>query len=501
MEDPDGDNPYLISSELPKSSEIKNNRFTWIPTYEDSGEYTFNLIAVSKGLFTEKYVRIIVNDTDRASIFGEIEKIIGNEEQIVEFSINAIDPDGDSVIIRCDNLPRGAYIEDKKFIWTPTYEDSGEHEVDIIAESNGKEVIKRIKIEIINMDRSPVIKMVQDITILEDSELSVKLDITDMDSDEISVIIENMQKGMEFDKKNNTFIWKPNFSQAGEYNIAIVADSKGKKVKESFNITVENMNRVPILDMVKKASTRPDKLLKIDIGYTDPDNDNVELSYESEIELNFDENGGTLHWTPDYNDIGKNVVVIKASDGQSEIEKRLKLNVRSMEGYTGVSMNPYLDTGGNIGYYGGVMSWRDRIKRVKVGYGFEMERMSYQKETSYVVKTQILSTGQDSLLNQSDNVLGTLGTLNLEFPIGLLNKRGIRFVNYNGIGNYLREREYSDLSGETIREKKNVFGLKTGIELDYNIFKSAVIKSRTGYRYVEEFYSGVEMALGLDLRF
>ena len=60
--------------------------------------------------------------------------------QQLDFTVNAIDPDGDSLVYHAEGIPVGASFDTHsgRFSWIPTYKEIGAHKIIFIATDNGE---------------------------------------------------------------------------------------------------------------------------------------------------------------------------------------------------------------------------------------------------------------------------------------------------------------------------------------------------------------------------
>ncbi len=75
--------------------------------------------------------QILQTIANRAPVLNEIEAKSANENELLEFSVSAQDPDGDTLTYSAHNLPEGAQFdaETATFSWTPRYNQAGVYTV------------------------------------------------------------------------------------------------------------------------------------------------------------------------------------------------------------------------------------------------------------------------------------------------------------------------------------------------------------------------------------
>lgn len=100
----------------------------WTPGFSASGVYSIQF-TVSDGLATDsKSVDITVNQVNQAPIFAQPSSQMVRENQLLELTLSAIDPDGDDVTYHCiGNCPAGLIVDSDSGLlsWRPDYDSAG----------------------------------------------------------------------------------------------------------------------------------------------------------------------------------------------------------------------------------------------------------------------------------------------------------------------------------------------------------------------------------------
>jgi len=130
--DPDGDTLTYSVTNLPEGAALIDNVFSWTPTYEQAGSYEVTFIVSDGELEDSEMITITVEDVNRPPELGPIGNRSVDENTLLEITLTAIDPDGDTLAYSVTNLPEGAALIDNVFSWTPTYEQAGSYEVTFI---------------------------------------------------------------------------------------------------------------------------------------------------------------------------------------------------------------------------------------------------------------------------------------------------------------------------------------------------------------------------------
>jgi hypothetical protein len=138
--------------------------FFWTPTFEQAGTYPDVYFKISDGELTDwENITIRVNNTNRPPVLDQIEDWIIDENSSLEFTVNAIDPDGDILTYSASNLPDGAVFDPDNgtFFWTPTSVQAGIYP-DMHFETSDGELTdcKNITVRVVGADTSPKISII-----------------------------------------------------------------------------------------------------------------------------------------------------------------------------------------------------------------------------------------------------------------------------------------------------------------------------------------------------
>ncbi len=176
---------------------------------------------------------------------------IGNrsvsEGQQLQFTINAIDPDGNNLIYTAVNLPAGATFnpQTRSFSWIPGFNQSGNYDdVEFTVTDDGNPIeldVELISITVGEVNRAPVIDQIDPKEIDENSPLSFTINATDPDGDSFTHSGENLPVGATFNPQTGVFLWTPMQSQAGNYIVTFHATDNGTPVEvgsKDVSITV-----------------------------------------------------------------------------------------------------------------------------------------------------------------------------------------------------------------------------------------------------------------------
>ena len=171
-----------------------------------------------------------------------------DENDLLEFTISATDPDGDTLTYSAaTKLPDGTTLEDNKFSWTPSYTqaEAGPYKV-IFKVTDGKFTdSEEITINVRNTNRKPVLNSIDNKTVKENSTLSFTIEAADQDGDELTYSASNLPPGASFDVNTRTFTWTPAYTQAGTYERVRFEVTDGE-LADSEKITITVQDRLPM---------------------------------------------------------------------------------------------------------------------------------------------------------------------------------------------------------------------------------------------------------------
>ena len=131
--DPDGDAMTYSATGVPAWATFNpaTGTFSGTPGFGDAGTVRVTF-AVSDGtLSDDEEVTITVNNANRAPSLDVIGAKTVSEDELLEFTIAATDPDGDAMTYSASDLPQGAAFNPatRSFTWTPTSTQAGTYHV------------------------------------------------------------------------------------------------------------------------------------------------------------------------------------------------------------------------------------------------------------------------------------------------------------------------------------------------------------------------------------
>ena len=166
----------------------------------------------------------------------------------------------------------------------------------------------------------------------ENKTLAFNVTAIDSDNDKINFTwyLNNTEKSTV---QNFTFNFTDNFTSKGIYNITLVVqDNNSNEVRESWNLTITNLNREPKLDAIGNKAVKEDSTLTFNITAVDPDNDSITFTSNiSSISFTKDANNSlaTVSWTPTNDYVGNNTVKFIVNDSLKSDSKTITITVNN----------------------------------------------------------------------------------------------------------------------------------------------------------------------------
>lgn len=315
---------------LPAGAQLdaSNGLFRWTPGFEQSGVYE-PVFLVSDGEYRDSArATIVVEHVNRPPVLVDIPPLTVNENELLTYQITAEDPDKEDagkLVFQIQNLPAGAAFDSttRIFSWTPDYEQAGSYEVLVIAKDpGGLEDSKAMPITVNNVNRAPVITPVTAQTVEENTPLKLQFLASDPDREDAGKLLYSvtpLPEGAQFNPNTGLLEWTPSFEQAGVYELTVRASDPGGLISEfPLQVTVNNVNRAPVIEPIAAQTGDENQPLRIQITARDPDREDagkVSLQLSPLPEgAQFDPASGVFQWTPNYQQAGSYTLTVTATD-------------------------------------------------------------------------------------------------------------------------------------------------------------------------------------------
>jgi len=183
---------------------------------------------------------------------------------------------------------------------------------------------------------APVLSAIVDESVGEDGDLTVGISASDADSDTITLSATGLPAFATFTDNSDgtgTIVFEPGFTDAGLYsNITVTATAVDGVDVESFDLTVVNTNRSPVITAISSQSVAENGTLDVNIAASDADGDAIALSASGLPDFaTLTDNGdgtGVLRFAPGTGDGGTyDPIVVIAEDGEDIETEEFSLTV------------------------------------------------------------------------------------------------------------------------------------------------------------------------------
>ncbi len=321
--------------------------FSWTPTFEQSGLYTITIVNTDPaGLTVNREIGITVNHVNRTPEFAALPAQVIDENSPLSFTVPpATDPDKEDegkLVYTATDLPEGAAFDgaSRTLTWTPGFDQSGQYTITITAADAGFSVPQPLTITVNHVNRPPVIEPIAAVVTDENIPWQFKVKFSDPDKEDdgkLTIAAANLPQAAAFDAASGTFTWTPGYDQSGNYaGITVtVSDPAGASAEQSFDITVNHINRAPELTAVSAQTVAENAPLSISLSASDADAEDAgKLTWSASglpSGASIDPASGTISWTPNFLQAGEYTITAKVTDsGDLSAEQQVAVNVTNV---------------------------------------------------------------------------------------------------------------------------------------------------------------------------
>jgi hypothetical protein len=303
--------------------------------YNQKGDHDLKLV-VSDGI--TEVVRewtVRVEGTNRGSELVLFPTIVYEGETIF-LDVPDVDLDGDELSYAFE------FPLDQEGKWVTGYDDAGKYELEVTV-SDGEFIVSGLmEIEVLEVDRSPILKLPEELRVYEDETLSYTFDAIDLDGDDVKFSFDGLPKGAEF--KDRTLTWNPGydyikrsgglfsnllntlrleqmFLNSRSFNLAVTACSDITCITENTEVIVYNVNRKPEFTILNDITITELDSVQLNTEAIDPDGDIVRVYYTDPLKRK------SGKWQTDYDDDGVYTSYATATDGRAEVTAPVQITV------------------------------------------------------------------------------------------------------------------------------------------------------------------------------
>ncbi len=301
--------------------------FSWTPgntaANTNGGVYNETITATdTRGGTGSQSFTITVTDTNNPPTVDPIADQTVAEGSLLTVTPSGSDPDSDPLTWSGSNLPSGSSVNPTSgvFTWTPNYTQAGVYaNVTLTASDGSLSASASFQITVTNTNRAPVVDPIANQTVAENALLTVTPSGSDPDGDAINWSGSNLPSGSSVNPASGEFTWTPSFAQAGTYTGVTLSASDGSlSGSASFDITVTNSNRAPVVDPIADQTVIGDDAHLLTVTPTANDADGDVLSWSGTgvpSGASVNPTTGVFTWTPLHTQGGTYTITLTADDG------------------------------------------------------------------------------------------------------------------------------------------------------------------------------------------
>ena len=290
--DLDGTIPALSASPLPANATFLDSLngdglFRFQPHFGQNGVYNILFIATDGSLADSELVQVTVTLTDRPPVFDPVGNQFVLEGNVLSFDIHAVDPDGIIPSLSASNLLRNSTFSDNhngtgSFHYNPDFTQSGVDTVTFFA-SDG-ELSDTVAVQITTIDagdQRPTLAPIGSKTVNEGQQLQFNIYGSDPDGTIPALVAQRLPSNAVFHDSTNgvgTFTFNPSYDQAGADTVLFYVTDGLLADSEYIFITINNVNRAPVLAHIGPQSVPEGDSLGINITASDADGNPIAIT-------------------------------------------------------------------------------------------------------------------------------------------------------------------------------------------------------------------------------
>ena len=219
--------------------------------------------------------------------FDPIPAQMAREDALLTIEVFAGDPEGGRVTLVAADLPTGATFQDLgagggQFLWTPSYEQAGNHPVRFIATDDAipaESASATVMITVGDVNRGPLLDRIADQSVEAGQGLEVELRAGDPDGDAVEFGHAGLPgTAVLVDRGDGSalFSWTPSIEDTGSVSVTIAVTDSGSPMasaSQQFTIAVGATNLPPVLQPIGDRSAAEGDFVEIQLSATDSNGD------------------------------------------------------------------------------------------------------------------------------------------------------------------------------------------------------------------------------------
>jgi len=332
---------YSVANVSPSTAtaSMDANHYLIITPGPDFNGFIFVNVTASDGkLVTGKMITIYVIPVNDPPVITSTPVNKGRVTEPYAYQVWAFDIDGDVLTYSLDSFISGMTVGTKTGLisWTPTDTQSGSFEVKVRVSDGKSSAVQDYYIDVApktSSNNNPPVIVSSPITdAVVGLSYSYKVEASDADGDHLSFSLLKKEAGMTIDAQTGLLSWSPPDGSVGAHAVVLAVTDGKAQVTQSFEIDVHPrgtlINHPPVITSTPGTKSIVDQAYKYYVVATDSDGNTLHYFLELSVSgMVMDKNTGVLSWTPTSGDIGEHQVVIRVTDGKSNVSQAFRLAV------------------------------------------------------------------------------------------------------------------------------------------------------------------------------
>ncbi len=317
----------LIGAPARATIGVASGQLVFTPDDAEVGSHTFTVrVEDLAGAFVEQQVRIVVTPVNDAPVLDPIANQQVDAGDTLVVTLNATDPDGPTLTFRLVAGPTGAAVTGTTLRFTPTPDQAGLHDITIAVSDGSAEDTETFTVVVGQGDLPPTLTIPADATVDEGRQITVLVSATPppgQEADPITLGVQNLPAGAEFEPGPGAFSWVPGFDDAGIYAVRFTATNSAGTSSKVWNLTVRDINRSPTITTgILSPALEGDSYVGV-FDAIDPDGDSLAFTLVRGVgNLAVNPTTGAITFVPVFADVGLQSVRVRVQDGRGGIDER-----------------------------------------------------------------------------------------------------------------------------------------------------------------------------------
>ncbi|MDH5528327.1 MAG: Ig-like domain-containing protein, partial [Nitrospirota bacterium] len=287
--DPDGERIAHYFAGLPRGMKFDGTRkvLYWTPGDRDAGTYDITVTVTDyKGQAAETFRLTIANTNVAPTLSGLPATLTASELSTVTYSLAGTDRDGDPVQVTGSGLPAfcsltGGGTANATLSCTPGGGTVGTYSGIVLSVSDGLLATTYTPVLTVGpINTAPALAVIAAQTVSEGGALAVAVSGSDPDGDAVTLVAGAMPGFCTFTGAggSGSVGCNPGFADAGSYSATVSVTDGFLWDTRTFAITVNDVNRVPVLSPIGNQIITETLNLNVSILGSDPDGQAVSFS-------------------------------------------------------------------------------------------------------------------------------------------------------------------------------------------------------------------------------